>query len=112
MGYVSQKNYPKLIASATAFVFPTKFEGFGIPLLEAMACGVPIVCSDLPVLKEVAEDVPLYFDPDNVDNIKQKLNLFFDDKNLRENLIAKGLKRGEFFSWEKSARQSLDFIKE
>lgn len=112
LGYVSQNNYPKLLASASAFVFPTKFEGFGLPVVEAMACGVPVVCSNLDVLQEVAQDSALFFDPDNIEDMKEKLNKVFTDDSMREDLIAKGFKRAEFFSWEKCARQTLDFIKE
>jgi glycosyltransferase involved in cell wall biosynthesis len=112
LGYVSQKNYEKLIASAEAFVFPSNFEGFGLPLLEAMASGTPVVCSNLPVLKEVAKEAALFFDPHKVDDIKDKLNQIMANSHLRQILIYKGLARAKLFSWEKCARATLDYILE
>ena len=112
MGYVSQKNYEKLIASAEAFVFPSRFEGFGLPLLEAMASGTPVACSNLPVLKEVAKEAALFFDPHRVDDIKDKLNQIMANSHLRQILIYKGLTRAKLFSWEKCARATLDYILE
>ncbi|MBT4849834.1 glycosyltransferase family 4 protein [Candidatus Parcubacteria bacterium] len=110
LGYVSQANYPRLMASARAFVFPSKFEGFGIPLIEAMACKVPILASDIPVFREVAVDSALYFDPDNIDDIAQKMDKITTDEKLQETLAIKGLQRSRQFSWEKCARETLDFI--
>ncbi|MBU1203100.1 glycosyltransferase family 4 protein [Patescibacteria group bacterium] len=110
LGYVSQKNYTKLIASASMFVFPSKFEGFGLPILEAMASGVPVVCSDMPVLHEVAGEAAVYFDPDNPQDIKDKMTQVYQEERLREILIAKGLKRAGNFSWQKCAQETLDYI--
>lgn len=109
-GYVSQENYPLLMAGAKAFVFPSKFEGFGLPVLEAMACGVPVVCSDIPALKEVASDKAIYFDPDNVDDIKDKLDKIMHNSELREQYQKKSLARAKDFSWSKTAKETLDFI--
>lgn len=110
LGYVSQKNYVKLVASARMLVFPSKFEGFGLPILEAMACGVPVACSDMPVLHEVAGEAATYFDPDSVDDIKDKIQQVIDEDRLREIMIEKGYKRAEEFSWQKCARETLDYI--
>jgi len=112
MGYVSQKNYPKLMACASAFVFPSKFEGFGIPLLEAMACHVPIACSDMPVLHEVASDAAIFFNPDDTGDIKEKIESLMTDENLREKLINNGAVRAKNFSWAKCARETLKYILE
>lgn len=112
LGYVNQRNYEKLIASAEAFIFPSKFEGFGIPLLEAMASGTPIVCSNLPVLKEVAREAALFFDPYNVEDMKDKLNQIMANPHLRQILVYKGLARCKLFSWEKCARETLAYILE
>lgn len=110
LGYVSQANYPKLMACARAFIFPSKFEGFGIPIVEAMASKIPILASDIPVLREVGSDAILYFDPDNIDDIASKMNKLSEDKNLQETLAIKGLQRSREFSWEKCAHETLDFI--
>ena len=112
LGYVSQVNYPKLMASATGFLFPSKFEGFGLPVLEAMASGVPVAVSHIPALKEVAQDAALYFDPDNIEDIKNKIEIIFNNQEQRTDLIAKGLERAKQFSWSKVARETLDYILE
>lgn len=112
LGYVSQTNYPKLMASATGFVFPSKFEGFGLPVLEAMASGIPVVCSNIPALKEVAQDAAIYFDPDNIEDITQKIEEMFNNQEQRRELIAKGLKRAQNFSWTKVAQETLKYILE
>ncbi|MDD5749845.1 MAG: glycosyltransferase family 1 protein [Patescibacteria group bacterium] len=111
-GYVSQAKYPKLMACASAFVFPSKFEGFGLPLLEAMACSTPIVCSQIPALKEIAGQAALFFDPDDIDDIKNKLEIIFDSPERRQNLVEKGRERIKDFSWDKTARETLDYILE
>lgn len=110
LGYISNKYYPKLFASASLFVFPTKFEGFGLPVIEAMACGVPVVCSNIPALKEVGDDAVLFFDPDNINDIANKVDKVIKDKELRNKLIQKGLKRSELFSWSKCAKKTLEYI--
>ena len=112
LGYVSQKNYPKLMASASMFVFPSKFEGFGIPLLEAMASKVPIACSDIPVLHEVAGEAAMYFDPDDTVDMSGVLDKLMKDAELREKYINKGHDRANEFSWRKSAQETLNFILE
>lgn len=112
LGYVSQNNYPKLMASASAFVFPSKFEGFGLPVLEAMASGVPVLCSNISALKEIAQDAALYFDPDNIEDIAEKIENIFTDQEQRSSLIDKGLIRAKDFSWAKSAEETLKYILE
>lgn len=112
LGYISQQNYPKLMASASGFVFPSKFEGFGLPVLEAMASGVPVACSDISALREVAESSVLYFDPDNIDDIANKINQLFNDQEQRRDLIDRGFKRAQEFSWTDVARKTLNYILE
>ncbi|PLX25294.1 hypothetical protein C0580_02835 [Candidatus Parcubacteria bacterium] len=112
LGYVSQNNYPKLMAAASAFVFPSKFEGFGIPLLEAMASSVPVACSDIEVLHEVAGEAALYFDPDDTVDMSAILDKLMKDKDLCRELVAKGQERAKEFSWQKAAQETLDYILE
>ena len=112
LGYISNRHYPNLFSSASLFVFPTKFEGFGLPIIEAMACGVPVVCSDIPALKEVGNDSVLFFNPDDIQDIANKVDKVIKDKDLRNKLIEKGFKRSEFFSWSKCAKKTLDYILE
>lgn len=110
LGYVNQRDYIKLIGAAGAFVFPSKFEGFGIPLLEAMASATPIICSDLPVLHEVAGECAIYFDPDNTRDIAEKINNIVNNPEARAQLAQAGLARVKKFSWAKCARETLDYI--
>jgi alpha-1,3-rhamnosyl/mannosyltransferase len=98
------------MASASAFVFPSKFEGFGLPVLEAMASGVPVICSNIPALKEVAQDAALYFDPDNIEDIAEKIEKIFADKEERTSLVNRGLIRAKDFSWTKVAKETLEYI--
>lgn len=111
-GYVSDEDLSILYRSAESYVFPTLSEGFGIPALEAMASGLPVVCSDIPVLKEVCGDNALYFDPHDEKDMAEKINLILSDKKLRAALIKEGLERAKQFSWRKMAAQTLRVYEE
>ncbi|PIR06325.1 MAG: hypothetical protein COV55_04310 [Candidatus Komeilibacteria bacterium CG11_big_fil_rev_8_21_14_0_20_36_20] len=110
LGYINQVDYPKLLAAADLFVFPSKFEGFGLPVLEAMASGVPVACSDIPVLHEIADQEVLFFNPDDSQDMAQKIQQLIEDKNLQSDLINKGLQKAHNFSWQKCAQQTLEYI--
>ncbi|MCM8787758.1 MAG: glycosyltransferase family 4 protein [Candidatus Omnitrophica bacterium] len=92
-----------LYSKAYAFVFPTLAEGFGIPVLEAFSLGCPVLCSDIPVLREVAEDGALYFNPKSQKSIQKAVGKILKDKRLRYNLINKGKKINKKYSWKKTA---------
>lgn len=111
-GYVPDEDLAVLYRAAEAYVFPTLSEGFGIPALEAMASKLPVVCSDIPVLREVCGDNALYFDPKNVDDIAAKIQLMLADSKLRDKMIIEGLERARQFSWRKMALQTLAVYKE
>jgi len=83
------------------------YEGFGIPVLEAMSQGVPAVVSDIPCLREVAREAAIYFDPRTLVNLEEKLYTVFKDKDLREKMVQLGFKRIQFFSWRKTAEKML-----
>lgn len=106
-GYVGDDELPALYAGARAFVFPSLYEGFGLPVLEAMASGVPVACSDLTSLPEVAGSAAALFDPFDVDDIAGRIAALIGDEELRRELIARGLQRVTMFSWEKCARETL-----
>lgn len=110
LGYIRQHDYAKLLACANVFVFPSKFEGFGIPVLEAMGSGVATVISDLPVLHEIAADASVYFDPNNPQDMANKIETVLNDEDLRQNLISKGLLQSQKFSWSKCAKETLAYI--
>jgi glycosyltransferase involved in cell wall biosynthesis len=101
-GYIDEADLPHVFGLAKAFIFPSLYEGFGIPLLEAMSQSVPIIASDIPVLREVGGEAVLYFDPNRVDSLLQALYHLEDSSALRAQLIAQGNERIEHFSWAKS----------
>ncbi len=91
---------------AVAFVYPSLYEGFGIPLLEAMSCGCLIVASRIPTTEEIALDIPFYFDPTSVDELTQALTQASRGKDMQR--IEAGLKRAKMFSWDKTAQETLN----
>lgn len=111
LDYVSQEDLPRLYSEAEAFIFPSLYEGFGLPALEAMACGCPTVVSNVASLPEVCGDAAYYVNPYNVDYIAEGINRVIEDLELRNNLIQKGLERAKLFTWEKAARKMLDLYR-
>lgn len=109
-GYVSEEDLPALLSGAVAFAFPSLYEGFGFPVLEAMACGTPVVCSNASSLPEVTGEAALTFDPLDAGAITAALVRILDDAALRAELIARGLERVRSFTWEKAARQVLEIL--
>jgi glycosyltransferase involved in cell wall biosynthesis len=106
-GYVEDADLEGLYAAAAAFVFPSLNEGFGLPLLEAMARGVPIVTSSVSALPEVAGDAALLVDPTSVEEIERATVAVLTDESLAETLVAAGRRRVEGFSWERTAEETL-----
>lgn len=106
-GWIPRDELLRLYASAHAFVYPSTFEGFGMPVLEAMAAGIPVACSDIPPLREVAGEAALFFDPLNEDAIAMALDRIVTDEQLRARLAQAGPVRAREFSWEKAARETL-----
>jgi glycosyltransferase involved in cell wall biosynthesis len=105
---VSNNELEGLWALARAFVFPSLYEGFGLPVLEAMARGVPAACSDASSLPEVAGDAALLFDPHDESVIAEALRRLLNDPALRESLRTRGLARVAEFTWERTARLTLE----
>ncbi|MDD6345116.1 MAG: glycosyltransferase family 1 protein, partial [Oscillospiraceae bacterium] len=101
--YIPSEDINALICGAVAFVFPSIYEGFGMPPLEAMACGVPVLTSGEASLPEVTGNSAVIVDAYSVKSIAEGLNKIYTDKNLRERLSLEGIERAEKFTWEKSA---------
>ncbi|MFZ2190366.1 MAG: glycosyltransferase family 1 protein [Candidatus Magasanikiibacteriota bacterium] len=124
-GWVENEDLPYLMNGAEVFVFPSLYEGFGIPVLEAMASGVPVVASGLngstsfghaqdksynTASQEVGGDACLYVDPDNIDEIENGILKLIQDREYRMKNIERGLERVKEFSWEKCAKETLDIL--
>ena len=112
LGFISDIELAKVYNLSSCFVFPSFYEGFGLPVLEAMACGAPVVCSDSSSLPEVGEDAVVYCNPYDIENIKDKIELVLKDVQLQSNMIKKGFQRAKLFSWEKSTQEHIKVFKE
>jgi glycosyltransferase involved in cell wall biosynthesis len=102
-GWIPRKDLLSLYRRAQAFVYPSTFEGFGIPVLEALAAGIPVACSQIAPLRDVAADAALYFDPSSEEEISRALARITGDEALRRRLAVEGPPRARLFSWEQTA---------
>ena len=107
IGYADDEDLPALYRAAAAFVFPSFYEGFGLPPLEAMACGVPVVTSNTSSLPEVVGDAGLAVNPHDVDALANALNTALTDETWRAQAITRGLERAKTFTWQRAAEQLL-----
>ena len=106
-GYVPDEDLPVLYTGAQALVLPSLYEGFGLPVLEAMACGTPVACSKVSSIPEIGGDAVLYFDPTDVEAMTGVIGRVLRDGVLREEMQARGLARAARFSWERTAQETL-----
>jgi glycosyltransferase involved in cell wall biosynthesis len=106
-GYVEESDLPALYNGASLFAFPSLYEGFGLPVLEAMACGTPVVTSNTSSLPEVAGDAALLIDPIDVEAIASAMRRVLEDHTLSTEMRAKGLARAREFTWERTARETI-----
>jgi glycosyltransferase involved in cell wall biosynthesis len=111
-GYVDDADLAALLSAALALVFPSLYEGFGIPVLEAGACGLPVITSNTSSLPEVAGDAALLVDPHDVDAIAEAMYRLATDPELRAELARRGQENVKRFSWEKCARETLAVLLE
>ena len=111
-GYVSNEDLNELYSSACAFLFPSLYEGFGFPVLEAFSSGTAVLTSRATSLPEVAGEAALYVDPLNIDDITKGIKILAEDETLREKLVGKGLERVKEFSWEKTADETIKVYEE
>ncbi len=111
LGYVEEKELPLYYNAATCFIFPSLYEGFGIPPLEAMQCGCPVVCSNTSSLPEVVGDSALLVDPLSSSDMSKAINSILSDSKLADSLREKGLAQAKKFSWVKSAESLQEIFK-
>ena len=107
LDFVADEDLPSIYKRALCFVLPSLYEGFGLPVLEAMKYGCPVITSNISSLPEAGGDAALYVDPLNVEDIAEKIDELIKDKALREKLIKKGYEQVKKFSWEKTAKETL-----
>ena len=109
-GFVPNEDVPHLLTAADVFVFPSLFEGFGIPPLEAMACGTPVACSNVAAIPEIVGDAALTYNPEEPEQIADALLKITTDESLRRDLTGKGKERASHFTWENTARETIKFF--
>ena len=107
-GFVEDEILPALYNAADVFVFPSFYEGFGLPVVEAMACGRPVVCSASSALPEVVDGAGIFFDPNSVGEQTRAIRDILLDRELSQRMEKKSLQRAAFFDWRETARQTLD----
>ncbi len=110
-GKFETKDLPALLRGAEVFVLPSLYEGFGLPAIEAMACGVPVIAAGNSSLSEIVSDKGMLFETNDINSLREALVKVLTDENLRKELQKKGLERAKYFSWEKCARETLSWMK-
>jgi glycosyltransferase involved in cell wall biosynthesis len=103
LGYVDNEDMPALYSAARLFAMPSLYEGFGLPVLEAMACGTPVIAARVGALHEVAGNAALFFDPDNPGELAQLITQVLDNPDLQASLLKAGLERSSSYPWEETA---------
>lgn len=111
-GYIDDKDLPQLYNNASVFVFPSLYEGFGLPVLEAMSCGCPVITSNTSSLPEVTCKASILINPYDIKEITRAIKKVLTDNKLRSKLIKEGLKQSKKFSWKKCAKETLEVYKE
>lgn len=109
-GFIDDEDKPAIYNLASLFIYPSFLEGFGFPPLEAISCGVPVITSNNSSFPEITGRAGTMIDPDRPDEIFQAMKNILLDKNLRENLIKKGLEQAKKFNWQKTAREFLEVM--
>jgi len=107
LGYIETEELPPLYGAAEVFIYPSKYEGFGLPILEAMACGAPIITTKVSSLPEVGGDAALYFFPNSEEELLKKMITLCTNPDLRAQCRKKSLTQAARFSWEKTATETL-----
>jgi glycosyltransferase involved in cell wall biosynthesis len=111
LNYIKREDLPALYSGALFFVFPSLYEGFGLPPLEACACGCAVLASSTSALREVLEDAAFYVEPESVESIAEGMKQMVEDEGLRDKLRKKGERRVKEFSWSRAAEQTLKVLR-
>jgi len=111
LDYVPYSQLPTIINQAIALVFPSFWEGFGLPVLEAMACGTPVITSNISSLPEVAGDAAILVNPDNTGEITAAMQMFATDAQMRSRQSSQGIIRAQQFSWNKTGQATMEVLK-
>ncbi len=110
-GFIPEEDLPLFYACADSFIFPSKYEGFGLPPLEAMACGTPVIASNKSCMPEILGDAAVYFDPNNTQNMAKTIKEVLTNQKLLSEMSNKGLEQVKKYSWNKMARETLQLYK-
>lgn len=110
-GLINFEEMAQLLRGSASFVFPSLYEGFGIPVLEAFAAKVPVICSHNSSLPEVGGEAAIYFNGHDAGDLAQKIKETISNENLRQDHIARGMEQIKKFSWEKCAWETLEYLK-
>lgn len=108
LNYVSQCDLPKLYAGAAVFVYPSIYEGFGLPVLEAMQCGVAVVCTKGTTMDEFSAGAPLLCNPNEAEHLREQLKVLLEDNDLRRSVVNACIKRANDFSWRRCADETIE----
>ena len=111
-GYLPDEDLPALYNAADLFVYPSIYEGFGLPPLEAMSCGCRVITSNTSSLPEVVGDAGIMIDPYDTDALTSSIYEVLTNNELRADMVKKGLERAKMFSWEKTAEETLEIYKD
>jgi glycosyltransferase involved in cell wall biosynthesis len=111
-GYVPDEDLPSLYNLADVFVYPSFYEGFGMPVVEAMACGTPVIATNVASLPEIAGNACILVNPDSVESLAEGIYSCLTSPSLMESLSQAGLRRSKEFTWENSARKTLKVFEE
>ncbi len=111
-GYVAEEDLPAVLGGATALVFMSLYEGFGLPALEAMACGTPVIASNVSSLPEVVGDAGILLDPQDIASVSSAMTRIATEPGLRAELSGRGLERARLFSWRRCAEETLQVLRE
>jgi alpha-1,3-rhamnosyl/mannosyltransferase len=110
LGYVPDNLLPNLYSEATAFIFPSLYEGFGLPIIEAMACGCPVISSNRSSLPEIGGETALFFDPMEISDMAESIRKVSEDTEFRQTLARHGPEHANKFHWESSVNKHMDLF--